>query len=94
MYYNTNKLEGETLKTATKKTEAQIKRVAKILLSFGRFGVTPRQLHAQMTGNNDPILVTSVRRCLSDLVTIGKAIKTDELMAGPLGPEHVYKWNR
>ncbi len=88
MYYNTNGTTGAGLLIATKKAQTQQEVILDFFLVHPNSLFTPAQVW-QMLKNN--YLLTSVRRCISDLTKSGDLIKTDTLCEGSYGSIN-YTW--
>ena len=73
MHHNTNYLTPTEQNAADVRTEKQSSRVLACLRTFGDAGATPEQIHERM-GGYDFILLTSVRRSLSDM-TLDKDVE-------------------
>ena len=88
MFYNTNGTNGAGLLIATKKAQTQQEVILDFFLVHPNSLFTPAQVW-QMLKNN--YLLTSVRRCMSDLTKSGDLIKTDTLCEGSYGSIN-YTW--
>ena len=88
MYYNTNNLDGQALKTAEKKTIRQEEVVLKIFGVFQK-NMTASEVHKHFPKN---IPITSVRRAITNLKNEGVLEMTTEKKTGLYGtPEHFYR---
>tara|TARA_R100001594_G_scaffold150533_1_gene212213 strand:- start:1513 stop:1902 length:390 start_codon:yes stop_codon:yes gene_type:complete len=86
MYYNTTNETGSDLKNSKEKAISQYDRV---LAYFEKHKeATPSEV---LVGCGAGMLLTSVRRCISDLTADDKLIKTDKRKLGMYGKqEHVW----
>ena len=86
-YHNTTGETGDTLAGYERKAMSQEDTVLR-LVTDSQDGMTPSDVHKCM---EDGTLLTSVRRCLSNLTRRGLLRKTDELQMGVHGRlEHVW----
>lgn len=86
IFHNTIHLTGEQLSDALRTAILQDHKVYVIMQHLQT--ATPSQVHACFPG----VLLTSVRRSMSNLTHAGKLEKTAVLRDGPYGkPEHVWK---
>ena len=89
MFYNTVNLEGTELKTARRRATRQ----EDIILAF--FQTWPYAHFSPYEVWNvfkDDMLITSVRRAITDLKNEGKLEKTDIKVPGPYGmPNYAYR---
>ena len=70
-YYNTTNLNGADLKKSTGRAESQTEKILRFFLANPDWSFTPAMIHKVF---ND-ILLTSVRRSMSDLTKSGDLIK-------------------
>jgi len=87
MFYNTTNLNGADLKKSTGRAESQTEKILRFFLSHPDWSFTPAMIQ-KVFGN---ILLTSVRRSMSDLTKSGDLIKTDSQALGNFGSAN-YKW--
>ena len=89
MYYNTTKQDGNDLKSYKSKALSQ---EAKILNYFTVKGkATPTEIWSGMSAD---ALLTSVRRCITNLTKSGRLIKTKVKKTSIYGrPEYVWEFN-
>lgn len=102
MFYNTTSIKGEELKKAWGDAKTQTERVRMILIKKG-VELTASEILEYYKKIYEPILITSVRRCLSDLAVdtyphnrtlFDKAqiVNTRKTKPGPWGkPEFLFK---
>ncbi len=89
MYYNTNNLTGSALKAAKQKAISQEETIHRIMK--GKGWLTPFEVHKIFKNRFSEIPITSVRRTLTDLVNLGKAMKSKDLTMEKYGRPN-YKW--
>ena len=86
-FYNTISLNGADLKKSTGRAESQTEKILRFFLVHPDRAFTPAEVYRAM----DDILLTSVRRSMSDLTKSGDLIKTDSQALGNFGSAN-YKW--
>ena len=85
MYYNTTSETGDNLKESHKKAASQQQ---KVLIYFIYNG----ESSPSKVASNLNLLITSVRRCITDLTTDGHLEKTTKKVTGMYGkPEYVWE---
>ena len=85
MYYNTTNETANNLKESHKKAESQQQKVLNYFISNGES--SPSKVASKLN-----LLITSVRRCITDLTTDGHLEKTTKKVIGMYGkPEYVWK---
>lgn len=93
MYHNTTLKTGDELKEAVARCKGQNEAILLIFLNTRR-GYGPSQLHSLLTKAGHKLLLTSVRRGLSDMTKKKDLVKTDKQIPGMYGdPEHVWALN-
>ena len=88
MFYNTNNLNGADLKKSTGRAESQTEKILRFFLAHPDRAFTPAHVHVAL---GREILLTSIRRSISDLTKNEDLIKTCELSQGLFGSPN-YKW--
>ena len=97
MYYNTNHINGESLKNAHKNNATQTDIVLKYFEEHASETLSPSEVWDRLKSShsisfNTPL--TSIRRSISDLTSDGKLTKSDMMKDGPYGsPEHQWFLN-
>jgi hypothetical protein len=86
MYYNTTNLNGSDLKKSTGRAESQTEKILRFFLANPWAYFTPLDIH-RATG----ILLTSVRRSISDLTKSDDLVKTEKQCMEMYGAIN-YKW--
>ena len=87
MYYNTTSETGNNLKESHKKSISQSNKVLDFFKTHKR--ATPSEV---LNGCDSGMLLTSVRRCISDLTKDNYLEKTDEKKKGMYGKkEYIWK---
>lgn len=87
MYYNTNKETGTVLQDSRQRTVSQEKDILNYFTLYGEW--TADEVWENLYYRS--ILLTSVRRAISTLVTKGELIKTPKMKMGCFGKMvHVY----
>lgn len=85
MYYNTTSETGDNLKESHKKTESQQQKVLNYFINNGES--SPSKVASKLN-----LLITSVRRCITDLTTDGHLKKTTKKVIGMYGkPEYIWE---
>jgi len=85
MYYNTTNETANNLKESHKKAESQQQKVLNYFINNGES--SPSKVASKLN-----LLITSVRRCITDLTTDGHLEKTTKKVTGMYGKsEHVWK---
>jgi hypothetical protein len=93
-FHNSINIAGKTLKAANKKVSEQNALIMAYYALHPYSMPTPWQIHDWLKKNGSEILITSVRRSLTDLSDAGKLIKSDVLFIGPQGkPNHAWILN-
>jgi hypothetical protein len=94
-FHNSIEIAGKTLKAAKKKVNEQEALIMTYFKKHPYAMPTPWQVHEWMKANGYNILITSVRRGLTNLSDAGKLIKSDVLFKGPQGkPNHAWMLNK
>lgn len=84
-FHNTLGLTGRQLIAASRVAKGQEAAVLDVFHAAGR-PLSPSEVHARMPGR---VLLTSVRRAISNLTQAGALVKLDQVQPGPFGkPEH------
>lgn len=90
MYYNTTQETGETLKSYTDKNLKQQDRVIAFFKSRPEMSFSPSEVWNQVFKHSCPL--TSVRRAMTDLTSMGELKRLDTKKTGAYGrPEHFWK---
>ena len=85
MYYNTTSETGDNLKESHKKAESQQQKVLNYFINNGES--SPSKVASKLN-----LLITSVRRCITDLTKEGHLEKTTRKRKGIYGrPEYIWK---
>ena len=85
MYYNTTSETGDNLKESHKKAESQQQKGLDYFRNNGES--TPSKVASKLN-----LLITSARRCITDLTKDGHLKKTEKKATGMYGkPEYVWK---
>jgi Fe2+ or Zn2+ uptake regulation protein len=93
-FHNTINIAAKTLKEAKKKVNEQEALIMTYFKKHRNAMPTPWQVHEWMKATGHEILITSVRRGLTNLSDAGKLIKSDVLFQGPQGkPNHAWMLN-
>jgi|WetSurMetagenome_2_1015567.scaffolds.fasta_scaffold762419_2 hypothetical protein len=88
MFYNTIALKGQEIKKARNNVDRQEDRIMDFFECFPHFAFAPFEINAAFPD----MLLTSIRRTITDLTRIGKLQKTDVLVDGPYGMKtHTWK---
>ena len=91
MYYNTTNETGDNLKESHRKAESQEQKVLNYFRNNGE--ASPSTVASTLN-----ILLTSVRRCITNLTSYGYLEKTTEKADGIYGrPEYIWRvqlWNK
>lgn len=86
-FHNTAGLTGRQLIAAARVARGQEAAVLDVFRAAGR-PLSPSEVHARMPGR---VLLTSVRRAISNLTQAGALVKLDQMQSGPFGmPEHLW----
>lgn len=86
-YFNTTGLTGRQLVAAARVAKGQDAAVLEVFHGAGR-PLSPSEVHARMPGR---VLLTSVRRAISNLTNAGALVKLDSHTDGPHGrPEGLW----
>lgn len=94
-FHNTIGIASKTLKAAKDKTNAQEALIMAWFYKHPTAMPTPWQLHAELKKLGHDLLITSIRRALTDLSDSGQLVKSDVLFKGPKGmPNHAWKLKR
>jgi hypothetical protein len=83
MYYNTTKLRGRELWRSYEKAISQEQRIQNFFEKFPELKLTPDQINYAVF--HDQVPITSVRRAITDLTTLGILEKTDHKREGKYG---------
>jgi len=87
-FHNTTGLTGRQLIAASRVAKGQEAAVLEVFHAAGR-ALSPSEVHARMPGR---VLLTSVRRAISNLTNAGALVKLDQVQPGPFGqPEHLWQ---
>jgi len=87
-FHNTVGLTGRQLVAAARVARGQEAAVLDVFRAAGR-PLSPSEVHARMPGR---VLLTSVRRAISNLTQAGALVKLDRVQPGPFGqPEHLWQ---
>lgn len=86
-FHNSVGLTGRQLVAASRVAKGQEAAVLEVFRAAGR-PLTPSEVHASMPGR---VLLTSVRRAISNLTQARALVKLDQVQPGPFGqPEHLW----
>lgn len=86
-FHNSVGLTGRQLIAASRVARGQEAAVLDVFHAAGR-ALSPSEVHARMPGR---VLLTSVRRAMSNLTNAGALVKLDQVQPGPFGqPEHLW----
>lgn len=86
-FHNTTGLTGRRLIAASRVAKGQEAAVLDVFRAAGR-PLSPSEVHARMPGR---VLLTSVRRAISNLTQAGALVKLDQTVPGPYSmPEHLW----
>jgi len=87
-FHNTLGLTGRQLVAASRVARGQEAAVLDVFHAAGR-PLSPSEVHARMPGR---VLLTSVRRAISNLTNAGALVKLDQTVPGPYSmPEHLWQ---
>lgn len=87
-FHNSTGLTGRQLLAAARVARGQDAAVLEVYRTAGR-ALSPSEVHARMPGR---VLLTSVRRAISNLTNAGALVKLDATQPGPYGqPEHLWQ---
>jgi hypothetical protein len=93
-FHNTIDIAGKTLKAAKKKVNEQEKLIMTYFKKHPYAMPTPWQVLDWLKENGHDMLITSVRRSLTNLSDAGKLIKSTVQFQGPQGkPNHAWMLN-
>jgi hypothetical protein len=94
-FHNTIDIAGKTLKAAKKKVNEQEKLIMTYFKKHPYAMPTPWQVLDWLKENGHDMLITSVRRSLTNLSDAGKLIKSTVQFQGPQGkPNHAWMLNK
>lgn len=93
-FHNTIDIAGKSLKQAKKKVNEQEILIMQYYMQHPYAMPTPWQLHDWLKSKGHDLLITSVRRTLTDLTDEGKLVKSHVQFKGPKGqPNHAWMLN-
>jgi hypothetical protein len=91
MYYNTNRLQGNTLREAHVKAKTQEEKILEFFQSNINLEASPETVQILVFDNNRTPL-TSIRRAMTNLTERGKLFKTDKMEVSMYGkPAHLWR---
>ncbi len=89
MYYNTTNLSGEELKEAVIKAKTQQEAIM-LIFQNSQKPFTPSMIWGMTSRAGHQWVLTSVRRCMTDLTTDGKLEKLPHQKIGMYGAKEFY----